>query len=144
MKASVEFPKKMAMAYDAICRPLCQELKLPQTALDILLFLANNPVYQTAGEIVSIRKLRANLVSVNVERLVEEGYLTREAVAGDRRKTLLRLTERAAPVVQRGREIQEDFFRMLVRGVSPEEQAQFLATMTVMEQSLDEILKERG
>ena len=144
MKASVEFPKKMAMAYDAICRPLCQELKLPQTALDILLFLANNPVYQTAGEIVSIRKLRANLVSVNVERLVEEGYLTREAVAGDRRKTLLRLTERATPVVQRGREIQEDIFRMLFRGVSPEEQAQFLATMTVMEQSLDEILKERG
>lgn len=144
MQASVEFPKKMAMAYDAVCKPLCQELKLPQTALDILLFLANNPAYQTAGEIVSIRKLRANLVSVNVERLVEDGYLTREAVAGDRRKTLLRLTERAEPVVRRGREMQEAFFERLFRGVSPEERAGFLATMAVLEQSLDEILKERG
>ena len=57
---------------------LCQELKLPQTALDILLFLVNNPEYKTASDIVEVRKLKANLVSVNVDRLVQEGYLRRE------------------------------------------------------------------
>lgn len=46
----------------------------------------------TASDIVEVRKLKANLVSVNVDRLVQEGYLRREAVAGDRRKTLNRAT----------------------------------------------------
>ena len=58
-------------------------------AFDILMFLGNNPAYKTASEIVEIRRLKANLVSVNVEKLVQEGYLTRCAVAGDRRKTEL-------------------------------------------------------
>ena len=40
---SMEFANKTALAYSAVCKPLCQELGLPQTAFDILLFLANNP-----------------------------------------------------------------------------------------------------
>ena len=62
----------------ALCKPLCQKLHLPQTAFDILMFLANNPGYQTASDVVEVRKLKANLVSVNVDRLVQEGYLVRE------------------------------------------------------------------
>ena len=51
---------------------LCHALHLPQTAFDILLFLANNPEYRTASDIVEFRKIKANLVSVNVDRLVSE------------------------------------------------------------------------
>ena len=40
---SMEFANKTALAYSAVCKPLCQELGLPQTAFDILLFLANGP-----------------------------------------------------------------------------------------------------
>lgn len=40
---SMEFANKTALAYSAVCKPLCQELGLPQTAFDILLFLANTP-----------------------------------------------------------------------------------------------------
>ena len=42
MNLSMEFSRKLALAYGAMCKPLCQTLKLPQTAFDILLFLANN------------------------------------------------------------------------------------------------------
>ena len=35
------------------------------------------------------QKIKANLVSVHVDRLVKEGYLERRAVEGDRRKTEL-------------------------------------------------------
>ena len=45
MNPSIEFARKTALAYGAVCRPLCQELGLAQTAFDILLFLANNPTY---------------------------------------------------------------------------------------------------
>ena len=66
MNPSLEFSQKFVVGYNAACKPLCQELKLPQTALDILLFLVNNPEYKTASDIVEVRKLKANLVSVNV------------------------------------------------------------------------------
>ena len=78
----IEFGRKTSAAYAALCKPLCQKLHLPQTAFDILMFLANNPGYQTASDVVEMRKLKANLVSVNVDRLVQEGYLVREADPG--------------------------------------------------------------
>ena len=114
MNPTIEISFKTAQAYSAMCKPLCQELKLPQTAFDILMFLANNPDCTTARDIVEIRKIKANLVSVNVDRLVQEGYLERRAVAGDRRKTQLLCTEKAQPVIARGREVQERFFARLL------------------------------
>ena len=99
----IEFGRKTSAAYAALCKPLCQKLHLPQTAFDILMFLANNPGYQTASDVVEVRKLKANLVSVNVDRLVQEGYLVREADPGDRRRTLLRCTEKACPIIEQGR-----------------------------------------
>ena len=40
---SLEFAWKTALAYNVICKPLCRELGVTQTAFDILMFLANNP-----------------------------------------------------------------------------------------------------
>ena len=79
MNPSMEFAIKTSQAYNAVCKPLCQELKLPQTAFDILMFLANNPDCRTASDIVEIRHIKANLVSMHVERLVKEGYLARRS-----------------------------------------------------------------
>ena len=43
LNSSVEFANKTGLVYSAVCKPLCQKLHLPQTAFDILMFLANNP-----------------------------------------------------------------------------------------------------
>ena len=83
MNPYMEFTHKTDLAYSAMCRPLCRELKLTQTAFDVLLFLANNPGHDTASDIVELRRIKANLVSVNVNRLVEEGYLRRESIPQD-------------------------------------------------------------
>ena len=80
MNTDIEFVQKFNLAYNAMCKPLCQQLKLPQTAFDILMFLGNNPQYQTARDIVKIRNIKANLISINVEKLVKEGYLRREEI----------------------------------------------------------------
>ena len=89
MKINIEFPRKLLEVYNDACKPLCKKLKLPQTAFDILMFLGNNPQYQTARDIVKIRNIKANLISINVEKLVKEGYLRREEIKGDQRKTKL-------------------------------------------------------
>ena len=144
MNPSLEFSQKFAVAYNAACKPLCQELKLPQTAFDILMFLANNPDRRTASDIVEFRHIKANLVSMNVDRLVKEGYLERRAVAGDRRKTQLLCTEKAQPVIARGREVQERFFARLLHNTDAATREAFFRTMEVIGKNLDEILKENG
>ena len=41
-----------------------------------------------------MKKIKANLVSVNVDKLVNEGYLERKPVENDRRKTELVCTKK--------------------------------------------------
>lgn len=137
MKHSLEFAQRLSLAYNQICRPLCHELGIPQTAFDILLFLANNPEYQTASDIVDIRKIKANLVSVNVDRLVKEGYLIREAADNDRRKTRLLCTEKAVPVIEKGRALQESFFKSLFDNIPAAQTASFFHTLEMINANLE-------
>ena len=141
MNMSMEFFRKLALAYTAVCKPLCQTLKLPQTAFDILLFLANNPAYQTAADIVEVRKIKANLVSVNVDKLVRDGYLTRESMPGDRRKTRLLCTEKAQPVIMQGRQLQSAFLQRLFAHTDQQMQDAFLKTISIMDKNLNELLE---
>lgn len=137
----IEFGRKISAAHAALCKPLCQKLHLPQTAFDILMFLANNPGYQTASDVVEVRKLKANLVSVNVDRLVQEGYLVREADPGDRRRTLLRCTEEACPIIEQGRALQKEFGARLLEHTNEAQRKAFFETMDIMNKNLDAILE---
>ena len=128
---SIEFAHKMSLAYSATCKTLCRELKLPQTAFDILMFLANNPDYKTASDIVEVRKIKANLVSVNVEKLVE----------GDRRKVELICTKKAEPVIENGKKLQQDFVEQILSGVDEEKRKKMAEILNQMEKNLDEMLK---
>ena len=141
MNMSMEFSRKLALAYTAVCKPLCQTLKLPQTAFDILLFLANNPAYQTAADIVEVRKIKANLVSVNVDKLVRDGYLTREPMPGDRRKTRLLCTEKAQPIILQGRQLQTAFLQRLFAHTDQQMQNAFLKTISIMDKNINELLE---
>ena len=142
MNPELEFARKTALAYNALCRPLCQELNLPQTAFDILMFLGNNPSYKTASDIVEIRHIKANLVSVNVDQLVREGYLMRQEVKGDRRKTELICTEKAQSVIRRGQKLQRTFFDRLLENMDEQTRNAFFAAMKIMEKNIDMILEE--
>ena len=142
MKPSIELSRKIAQAYTAVCKPLCRELELPQTAFDILLFLGNNPDCKTASEIVELRHIKANLVSAYVERLVQTGYLERRPVAGDRRKTELLCTDKARTVIRRGQQLQSKFAARLFAGMDEDVRRSFFAAIAVIGQNLDAILTE--
>ena len=60
-------------AYYVAIQPLCERSGLPPMAVDILMFLANNPGHGTAGELCRCRGLKPAIVSFHVERLVQEG-----------------------------------------------------------------------
>ena len=142
MNPYMEFTHKTDLAYSAMCRPLCRELKLTQTAFDILMFLANNPGCRSARDIVEIRHIKANLVSVNVDRLVREGYLARRTAENDRRKIELTCTPLAQPVIEQGRTMQKAFFQHLLEGMDEGTQTVFFAAIEIIDRNMDALLKE--
>ena len=141
MDMNIEFARKMSLAYNKTCKSLCQQLNIPQTAFDILMFLANNPDYKSARDIVEVRKLKANLVSVNVDKLVRDGYLERNSVEGDRRKTELLCTKKALPVIEQGKKLQHDFMEKTLTGISSDQRALLTEILDSMEKNLNIILQ---
>lgn len=141
MLPAVELTKKFMAAYKAAQKKVCKAWNVPEVSLDILLFLANNPEYTTARDIVEVRSIKANLVSQHVDRMVRDGYLCRKEVQGDRRKRDLSLTEKAMPIIEAGRRMQTDFFETLFHGISEEEKRAFFETMDIMSRNMDKILK---
>lgn len=129
-------------AYHAALSPLCAETSLPPAAVDILLFLANNPGCETAGAICRMRGLKPAIVSFHIDRLVGEGFLQRQPVPGDRRKTALVLTEKAAPVIEQGRRLQKSFADRLTEGLRAEDLAHFRRCVAAFERNIERIRTE--
>ena len=115
------YAKNFTEAYDAAIRPLSAALGLPQTAVDILLFLANNPDHATAKDICAMRHLKPGMVSLHVDALCRQGFLERQSVPGDRRKLRLVPTAQAAGVIAQGRSVQAQFAASLSQGLSAED-----------------------
>ena len=81
-------------------------------------------------------------MSVNVNKLVEDGYLKRQPVAGDRRKIHLAATEMAQPIIDRGRDLQTAFVRDMFGGIGEQEREDFFRTVRAIRRNLDQIVKE--
>lgn len=142
MNVRLEFARKIRLAYNEHCKSLCKEIHMPQTAFDILMFLGNNPECKTARDIVEIRKIKANLVSVNVDKLVKEGYLTRNSIEGDRRKIELQCTEQALPIIEKGRKLQQNFETALLKNTNENDRNGFFKTLEIIEENLEHLTPE--
>lgn len=101
--------------------PVCQGYGLSRAEMDVLLFLANNPGYDTATDIVERRRLSKSNVSAAVAGLERQGYLQRHYAPGNRRTVHLELLSKADPVILAGQQVQADYFSTLFGGFSPEE-----------------------
>ena len=135
--------RKIGMAYEMTLLPLALETDMPHTAISILLFIANNPEYATARDICEMRGLKRPNVSAHVERLVQEGYIERRAVPGDRRKDALVCTEKATKIVELGRARQIQFAQAVLDGISEEDRAVMERCFKTMNANIDKIIKEK-
>ena len=139
----VQNARKSIDAYGVAMEPLCQQTGMPRMAMDILLFLANNPGCDTARDICQFRGLKPGIVSAYVERLAAEDFLERQQVPGDRRKTRLALTEKAQPLVDKGRRMQRAFALRTMEGLTEAELHQFVQCLKVFDRNL-EFIRQNG
>ena len=107
--------------YARLLDPICKQWDITRNELDVMLFLANNPGYDRAADIVSRRGLAKSHVSLSVGNLEARGLLTRRVDPEDRRTVHLELTEQALEIARQGREAQIGFFSSIYAGLTPEE-----------------------
>lgn len=140
MEPSIAFFEKCGRAYTNHCKKICKTYGINQTEFDILMFFGNNPKYNCARDVVDVRKIKANLVSVNVDKLVNDGYLERKAVLNDRRKHQLALTCKGESLFKKGQEVQKQFVDSLFDSVSDSQKETFKEVIELIEENVERIL----
>lgn len=127
--------------YDQCMESLLQQYDIKRMELDILLFLANNPQYDTASEIIHNRGLSKSHVSTSIQHLIDHQLLTCHKTETDKKKIHLRLEPNADSIIEAGRAAQEAFFQTLVQGFSKEETIQLSHLFEKMETNIKRAVK---
>ena len=79
------FSKQFERFYERQFSPLLRRWDLTMREVHVLLFLANNPGYDTARDVAEYRGLAKSQVSQAVDLLAAQGLLCRTPDSGDRR-----------------------------------------------------------
>lgn len=111
----------MAKEYEPFRKQIMERFSLSAAEVDVLMFIANNPEYNTAAQVSKIRMIPKSHVSLAVSLLFEKGLLAKS----DSRKKSIQLfpTETASEIIDFGRKMQDDFQEALFSGFSAQEKA---------------------
>ena len=120
-----DFAQAAERFYGDYRRQIMERYSLSAAETDVLMFLANNPGYDTAAQVSRVRRIPKSQVSLCVNALCERGLLTGSHAPGDRKSVHLALTPRAEPAAAFGRAVQEEFSAALFSDFSEEEKAEF-------------------
>lgn len=124
--------------------PVSKEYGLTSTELEILLFLANNPEYDTATEIVQKRHLAKSHVSTSLRSLEAKRLLRREYRDNDHRTVHLSLERDSEEIVKKGQAAQGRFVDLLARGIGESEFKELARILRQIDENAIDALKEIG
>jgi len=126
--------------YTATVSPVCEKYGLTYMEFTVLMFLANNPQFDTASDIVRYRHLTKSHVSISIRSLQEKGLLKGEYHKPNRRTIHLTVLESAEPIVNDGRSAQKNYGNILFAGFAESEYELFVAYMKRIDNNITESL----
>ena len=98
-----ERQKSLTAFYEACTKPVRDAYDLTQMQFNILMFLHNNPQFDTAGDLVKTRHLTKSHVSTALKELEARGWIEAHYAAGNRKSQHLRNTKSAEAVIAAGK-----------------------------------------
>ena len=129
--------------YDAMLERVCEKFGTTRMELDILLFLANNPGFDSAAEIVRVRRLTKSHVSVSIDALVRAGYIEKHYRDGNSKTAHLKLLPRSEEIIDEGRAAQQEFVNILNSGLTEDEILTMERVFKKMGENMVSAFKER-
>ena len=130
----LRFSQHFDKFYSRSFQPLIRAAGLSLREIHVLLFLANNPIYDTAKDITQLRGLSKSQVSQAVDFLAAEGFLCRRTDETDRRVVHLSLTEDALPIVRQAQAVQQVCWQQLLDGLNRDQ-------LQLLQQLLETVLE---
>lgn len=115
------FSSQFRRLYDKKIKGMAESYGLTSAEVNVLLFLANNPEYNTAKDISEIRMLPKSCVSKAVDSLIRQGFLTSREDEKDRRILRLFILPAADGVVKDAQANQKEFLSGAFRNFTEEE-----------------------
>ena len=104
--------KTITTYYELLSGEVCDRYGLTQMEYDILMFLHNNPQYNTAAEIVKIRKSTKSHVSTSLKNLESKGLVERIQSKDNKKHIEIALLDQAEIIIEAGLNAQKQFARL--------------------------------
>lgn len=133
------FFKKSDAVYQRFCQGVIRDWGLNPTSFQVIMFLANNPQYNTARDLCRMRGIKTGIASVAIEQLIQMGYLERKTDATDRRIQRLYVTDSTNELVRQGREVQEEYAQAVAGALDEGELETYLRLSEKIFDRIDEL-----
>ena len=135
--------KTIICYYSRLTRSICEKFGLTQMEYDILMFLHNHPQFNTAADIVKIRKATKSHVSTTLKTLEDNGLVRKIQSPDNKKRIEIELLEPAQKVIQEGFSDQKEFVKDLFQGLSEEELRMWQSIFTKVCNNAERCLKEK-
>ncbi|MDO4546468.1 MAG: MarR family winged helix-turn-helix transcriptional regulator [Clostridia bacterium] len=109
------------LIYDQALDPVSRKVGLNRMELNLLLFLANNPEYDTASDAIRLRQWTKSHVSAAVRSLTERGFICAQFRSGNRKTVHLSPTPVAEEAIRLGQAAQESFSKSVLMDFTEED-----------------------
>lgn len=119
--------KTITRYYEMKVSGVCEKYQLRQLEYDILMFVYNNPEYNTAADIVRVRKSTKSHVSTSLKVLEDRGFIERRVDKDNKKHVTIHLLQLANEVIEDGIWVQKEFAQDMFKGLSEEEIKVFMS-----------------
>ena len=109
--------KTITAYYESLTKSLCDKYQLAQMEYDTLMFLYNNPQYNTAADIVKVRKSTKSHVSVSLKDLEDKGLIEKKQNAANKKCVEIFLLDKAREIVEEGVQVQRQFMKICFKAL---------------------------
>lgn len=113
--------KTITCYYETLTRSVCDKYNLTQMEYDILMFLYNNPQYNTAADIVKVRKSAKSHVSASLKFLEGKGFVKKRQCEDNKKHIEIILLDSVQEIVEAGLNVQKEFVKNMLQGLTEEE-----------------------
>ena len=111
--------------YHEMFENIIQQYQVNQIEIDVLAFLANNPEYKYAQDIVSVRRISKGHVSMAIDSLTKKEFLRRTPDPNNRICNILVITDKAKELVKDIQAIQLTYIKNAYQDFSEEEMKKY-------------------
>lgn len=128
--------------YAVSLEPICKQYSLTRMELDILLFLANNPQYDSAKDIIERRRLAKSHVSTSINSLIKKDYLESKYLPDNKKTVHLKLLDSTNEVIEAGQLVQKNFFETILKDLSKNEKQIIIDVFSKILKNTQQALEE--